>query len=347
MHVLTLNTWGVPNHITSRTTIMVESVATMAPDVVCLQEVASPIAKHLLAQRLGTEYHIASSDYTTLEYPFMAYGPSIGVTLAVYFYSLWTSPLSLAWYVVFFAVIVCLLPQVLTVAIVKGMHYPKSPDREKRFDFMGNTVLVRKDTFEALEIIQATPFPLSLRGYPMDIWFMWWWFQTCFLRPNFMMVRCTDLAKPGATALIVVNVHLVVGRHNHARKRQILHVLAAIEAAKVQFDCQCVLLCGDFNAHHDESDIKALTRLGYHDVLDGIQESVLEYVCTWDPKNPNNGHGDRQRIDYIFHSEAFDVKHIGRCFDRFPYASDHYGVYSTLMGTSSCGKPGSTPPRRF
>ena len=332
MQVVTFNTWGVPKQIKERTMIVVDALTSMAADIVCLQEVVSPVAKYEFYRCMGNKYHIISSDCHVLQYPWIAYIPSMVVVLLMILCPLWYS-LNFLWIVTMFLLSVCTLPHVVTGVTLITMNYPMSPD-DGKFDFMGNMVLVRKDKFASLKVIQATPLPLQLRGYPTDIWPVWW-FQTCFLRPNFMMVRCMDIVDPVKTALIVVNVHLVVGRHNHCREEQWLYILGAIESAKTRFQCQNILICGDFNAHHDEPEIKLLKLHGYRDSLDmcdnedlGNKSRLIQDVCTWDPKNPHNqNHGQRQRIDYIFYSSVlFEVTTVHRCFDQFPFGSDHYGV---------------------
>ena len=329
MQVVTLNTWGVPNRIQERTELMAETLSSMGADVVCLQEVASPMVKQELRRRLGQGYHVISANHSSLEYPLMAYLPSIGFCYLAYMLS---ASYSMCWYS-WFAIICGLatMPQIVTTAILIGMKYPESTDDDGRFDFMGNTILARKDRFQSLEIVRATPFQRRLRGYPTELCPVWW-FQTCFLRPNFMLVRCVDKTNPLKTTLIVANVHLVLGQHNRFRYWQVLEVLRAVEVAKAQFGCSNVLICGDFNAHHDEPEIHLLRRHGYHDAASAGNGVFNE--DTWDPVNPNtDGQGERHRIDYIFHSDTFRTTTTSRCFDRSPFCSDHYGVRSEFVAS--------------
>jgi endonuclease/exonuclease/phosphatase family metal-dependent hydrolase len=142
-----------------------------------------------------------------------------------------------------------------------------------------------------------------------------------------MIVRCMNPLNQ--TTLIVVNVHLVVGRHNRYREAQLLHILETVEATKKRFDCPAVLICGDFNAHHDEPEIMLLQAFGYCDSVGS--DDAIEDICTWDPQNTNNNSsGQKHRIDYIFHSLIFDHHSSQRCFDQSPHGSDHYGVTTRL-----------------
>ena len=122
----------------------------------------------------------------------------------------------------------------------------------------GSCVCVKKSLFHSLELVEALPFPLAMRGYvfpsalfPLKAWVKPW-FGMSYLRPGVMIVRCISRADGVSTELIIANVHLVTGVTNPTRLKQVAFVQAAIERAVEQFGCHHVLLCGDFNAHHDQ-----------------------------------------------------------------------------------------------
>jgi endonuclease/exonuclease/phosphatase family metal-dependent hydrolase len=328
MKVLSFNTWGVPYLLKERTKIAIDQIIPIAADVIAFQEVASPFARHEYRRRLGNNYHIVSSDHEDLQYPWMAYVPSMIAMMTALLLYVPTTQL-LRWSVIAGLVSMFALPQNISMIIIKSMHYPGITGISK-FDFMGSMVLARKKKFDSLEVVRTTPFPLALRGYPTGN-IPVWWFQTCFLRPNFMIVRCMDRSRPSRTKLIVVNVHLVVGRHNRSREAQLLHIFAAVQTARTQFNCSNILICGDFNAHHDEPELKLMGRYGFYDSVDDRKIDIKD-ICTWDPQNTNNqNRGQRHRIDYIFHSSTFNMITFQRCCDDFPYASDHYGVVKRLV----------------
>jgi exonuclease III len=141
--------------------------------------------------------------------------------------------------------------------------------------------------FHSLELVEASPFPVEIRGYlkPSSIlnlldWRVWW-FGTSFLRPGMTIARCVSLADEKTTELLIVNVHLVTGVQNPVRTKQLAFVQNRIIAAMEKFGCTEVLLCGDFNGHHDQPELNQLRAAGWVDAVAYVHQHSQNKFLTW------------------------------------------------------------------
>ncbi len=106
------------------------------------------------------------------------------------------------------------------------------------------------------------------------------------IRPGFLVTRCLNFNSSGQliTQTLIVNAHLTTGVTNPERSKQISFMLKEIFRFCKQFDCEHVLLCGDFNAHHDQPELILLSESKFTDVTRKLHPHNLEDFITWDNK---------------------------------------------------------------
>ena len=82
---------------------------------------------------------------------------------------------------------------------------PCAPSRRPQ----GSCVCVKKSLFHSLELVEALPFPSSMRGYafpsalfPLKAWVKPW-FGMSYLRPGVMVTRCISRADGVSTEVRV------------------------------------------------------------------------------------------------------------------------------------------------
>eukprot|EP01126_Amoeba_proteus_P002641 TRINITY_DN10830_c0_g1_i3.p1 TRINITY_DN10830_c0_g1~~TRINITY_DN10830_c0_g1_i3.p1 ORF type:complete len:319 (+),score=27.35 TRINITY_DN10830_c0_g1_i3:105-1061(+) len=310
--------------------------ADIHPDIACLQEVFSPFQKGSLTASLP-DYHIISANChpspSLLGYIFTFVFLSI---LGITFF------LSSSYFWLFLVLSLVFLPtNILSIFtfLTRNVFIPSgkiSPD-DDQFDFMGNTVLIKKNRWSYVEKVASFPFPHDIRGYPRPIsfhpqdWFLWW-FSMTFLRPGFMVLRCVQQTPlKNETTLIIVNCHLVVGYSNSIRRKQIRSMLDYVKKTTIQFQCFNVLICGDFNAHRNQPELELLSEYGYVDAVKSILGHRAEKFYTWDGRNPFVRVDPDQCLDYIWFGGEIVCKSCWRIFDKPPLVSDHYGVLANLL----------------
>jgi endonuclease/exonuclease/phosphatase family metal-dependent hydrolase len=344
LKVLSMNTWGITTLLPERMELLIAGLLSRTPDVVCLQEVFAPAARTAIASGLAKHYYILSANHDSLHYPTLAYIPSAMILVIVSLFMHMSSAGASVWCLLLLSAI--FLPQVLCKLITSYIRYKTSSrpsisaldhahaPKCDTFDFLATCVLVRKEHCGSLELVASTPFSFTQRAYPLNMQKPWtWWFQMSYLRPGFLIGRCTCKDDPSKTLLLVVNVHLVVGVTNIGRTGQVRCVLAAVEEAKRQYDCQRVVWCGDFNAHHTQPEISVMGQHGLADAAQLEDDVDHDRLYTWhNEQNPFVQPGEpNARMDYVFYCRrSFAVVHYERCFDRPPFVSDHFGVLAHL-----------------
>ena len=280
--LISFNVYGVPYKLLTRTRAMLDQVLALNPAVVCLQEVMSATAQQLIRERCHSKYHMIFSQYTRPVYPWFTYVPSLVFCIL------------LDWYLLAFILYPLVLQFLLQLVLFQTI---------RPIDFMANVMLLRKDRYTTIDHSERHVFSTADRGYSKTSPF--WWFQMSFLRPNFMLVVVRGQT-PQYTA-VVVNAHLVTGKNNPARQRQVQLIHAAVERVRLQFQCARVILCGDLNATPDSPELHWLC--SHYSDIGGEEE-------------------DKHRIDYVLTAgyAAASRDTMTKCGHQQPRCSDHLGI---------------------
>jgi endonuclease/exonuclease/phosphatase family metal-dependent hydrolase len=177
-------------------------------------------------------------------------------------------------------------------------------------------------------------FPHSIRGYsipknPFEFYkWIFLWFQHSFLRPSFLIGRVFN---EETTLLLIVNCHLVIGINNDYRIHQVKMLIEEIKKSVKKYNCNNVVLCGDFNSDEYNLEYQILKKEGFNDSIAEILNK--EERVTWHNKNVNyyikEYEEENKRIDYIWTLKNKAVSY-SRCFDKEPFVSDHYGVSAKI-----------------
>lgn len=208
LRVLTFNTNTSPWRLTSRTQAQCDEILRLAPDVVCLQEVAFASTLRAIRARVTPEYLVIGTPPDKPWYRWTAYLPVMAMVLLG-----------------FPRLALLLLPQVVwyvAVFLAGGA-----------IDTQGLVVLLRRDTIGRHPFTQYRK-PFTVQGYAARWWNpCWWWFETTYFRPGYQRIRFDKLD--------LINCHLVVGptANRAAQVEELQRVLA---------DVPRVVWAGDMNA---------------------------------------------------------------------------------------------------
>lgn len=160
---------------------------------------------------------------------------------------------------------------------------------------------------------------------------------------------CT-LTMPGGADLVVANTHLNWRLdEGYVREAQVCELDRRVRRAQAETgrDSQPPIICGDFNADADSTEIRYLAGLA---TIEGVSTAYQDCWraagrgsgCTWDNRNPfaSAAHEHGRRLDYIWSGLADMVSGRGRvlharvvCDEPLTgrHSSDHYGMYAEVL----------------
>ncbi|KRX02010.1 Endonuclease/exonuclease/phosphatase [Pseudocohnilembus persalinus] len=369
LKIITYNVWLDSHQIITRMNKIIDEIQKIEPDIVCLQELHSQGIKKLFEQGLP-DFRLHSTNHIKQKFKWHSYLPAIflqilsGILFEIGRNIYINMIINVIIYISFVLALLfslMLIPQITRYLINQNVdEYDQIRQNQNdgqdskqnlELDWIGQVILVNKKTFNNSKIIKEQPFNnraiMSTQSFNVFKWLYVWVLET-FLRPGYLMVLCDS--QELNRNFLVISTHLAIGQANQKRILQVKELRGQILKSIKQLGIDDYILCGDFNANHDQQEIKYLQNEGFCDIVEEKyqvsknKENEVKYI-TWDSQNPYVkmiGHKEpSSRLDYIFLGKQmqYKINDVEVIFNKkgsvlsenYGIFSDHFGVFAKVL----------------
>mmetsp|Transcript_14347 Transcript_14347/g.29521 ORF Transcript_14347/g.29521 Transcript_14347/m.29521 type:complete len:326 (-) Transcript_14347:21-998(-) len=314
------NTWGEAEDLVARLSVLLDEVKASKPSVICCQELFTPFSRFSFDTKLKDDYFLFHAVCRFPRPPLISFLLPLALAVPTW-WGLLVNPYSIL---------------LISNFLLRPFLFPGVPlvPGDRWSSFMGGCTCLSKGVFSTASIVAQQGFPHSIRGYPIPSLFQpgklaFYYLQHTFFRPHYTL--CEAFLKEGGRRVLTANVHLVLGKDNPYRAKQIGFVLEKISAFAREGDA--VILCGDFNADIKNGDecFELLLREGYTDSAAWAEEgSKLNTWCITN-KYVEVDEDLNSRIDYCFTlNHKSGVSHEVIFNTENNIISDHFAVAANV-----------------